>query len=362
MQTLSECLGEELYSETIENSVINIGFGEKLKEIFKKEKIKLAFLGASITCGYSPNPDEEGICYVDYLKEMLEQTGKKVDARNYAVSGTNCFVGLMITQLMVKDFAPDIIFLEYAINEESYATGLEKFESLVRMSLKLDNSPVVIPVSMFDREGYSCEGYMLHFAKMYGVPMTGFYESVYNKLIKTGRLPLEVYTEDKGHPHPDGHKFIAKAIMRTIERSIQENISALPLPEPMTPVRFENFHLLDIEKSLVGVEPYDYNQSPFKSCWKKVQNGNPLFLETDIECSQILVMYVKGNTSKFAVTNVISDGEKAGGFSGHSLFGWNNPWFDLVMSEDEKKMRHIRFETEKGDENKELYIIAVAYC
>lgn len=362
MQTLLECLGEELYEKTVENSVINVGYGKRLREILSKKEIKLAFLGASVTCGCDPETQEEGISYADFLKDIFENTGRSVQMRNYAISGTNCFVGLMLTQLKVKDFAPDIIFLDYAINEENSPMGLEKFESLVRMALKLENSPVVIPVSVFDQKGDSCEDYMLHFAKMYSLPMTGLYKSVYKDLIKPGRLPLEVYTKDIGHPYPDGHEFIAKAIFRTIERSAEENMPVLTLPEPLTAARFEDFQLLDLDRSLVGMESYEYGNHLFPQCWKKTQNGDPLFLEAEIECSQLLVMYVKGNTNSFACANILSDGEKVGRFSGHSLFGWNNPWFDLVMSEDEKKLRHLRFETEKGDENKKLYFIAAAYC
>ena len=35
---------------------------------------------------------------------------------------------------------------------------------------------------------------------------------------------------------------------------------------------------------------------------------------------------------------------------------------EAVMSEPEKLHRHIILETNKGDENKQLYLIAAAYC
>lgn len=122
------------------------------------------------------------------------------------------------------------------------------------------------------------------------------------------------------------------------------------LPDSLTSAKFLDVKLLDLESALVGSEIYDYGNPIFPQWWKKSANGNALVLEADKECSQVLVMYVKGNADSFAVLNLLSDGQKVGRFSGHSLFGWNNPWFDLVMSEDDKKMRLLSFETEKDDE------------
>lgn len=363
MQTLLECLGKKLYDEVIEKSVLNLGCGRRLNEIYKKDKIKLAFLGASITCGYHAVADGYGKCFPDFLEEYFrEKVGvKDVECRNLAVSGTNCLTGMFVATMIVKDYKPDIVFLEYSINEESDPIGLQKYESLVRLLMKFENPPVIMPVTVFNREGYSCQEYMLHFSRHYGLPMAGIKDSLY-PLITSGRLPMNVYTEDTGHPHVDGHEFIAKCIIHTLEESMRENAKEKPLPEAITTAQFENFTLVDLEEAAIGMEKIEFRSDVFPTCHKKEKNGQRLFLETSAECSQFLVLFVKGNTHEFAVAELISDGEKLGGFSGYSLFGWNNPWTELIMVQPEKKLRNIQLRTEKGDENKELYLFGAAYC
>lgn len=360
MQTLLEALGEETYDKALNDSVINIAGGQALAQIMRQDTVKLAFLGASISIGYHASPNGYGRCFPDFLEEYFRTAGKQVEAVNMAVSGTNCLTGMMITQLLVKEQKPDIVFVEYSINEESHPIGLEKYESLLRMLLSLEKRPVVIPVSVFNRDGYSCEEYMLHFAKMYGNPMVGLKHSLY-PLIQSGGLEMNVYTEDEGHPHVDGHEFIAKAIWLAIQKSIEDNAPEIPIPEPMTGVRFEGLKLIDLEKAAPETEPCDYHEPMFPVCRKK-KPGSRLVMEFDEECSQLVVMYVKSSSRDRASVKVMCDGKRLGGFSGYSLFGWDNPWTEAVMSEPEKLRRHITLQADKGDENKQLYLIAAAYC
>lgn len=216
------------------DSVISLGCGARMNEILSGKKISVACLGASITCGYHATADGTGKAFPEFLKELLEKkTGSEVEMNNLAVSGTNSLTGMLVTQIFLPRLKPDIVVLEYSINEESHPIGLEKFESLLRMLLSMEWKPVVLPVAVFNRDGYSCQEYMLHFSKHYGLPMAGLYQSVY-PLITSGVLPMDVYTEDEGHPHVDGHEFIAKCIMKTIERSAAENAAFLPLPPKVT--------------------------------------------------------------------------------------------------------------------------------
>lgn len=363
MKTLLEALGEQLYAQTIENSVLNTGRGARLKQILGSGEIRVAFLGASITCGYHASADGCGKAFPEFLKEQLEEkTGARVEISNMAVSGTNSLTGMLVTQLLMPDFRPDIIVLDYSINEESHPIGLDKFESLLRMLMTLEWKPVVIPVSVFNRDGYSCQEYMLHFAKRYGLPMAGLYQSVY-PLITSGVLPMDVYTEDEGHPHVDGHEFIAKCIMRTIEHSIEEYSGDIPLAPPVTAARFKRLRLFDLEElTALTCEETECPDKLFSCCHSKLKNHSRLVFETQCECSQVVAMYIKNKDKDFAAVNLLSDGKRVGGFNGRGLFGWNNPWTEIIMSENEKRLRTLRLETQSGDEKKELHLVAIAYC
>ena len=363
MKTLLDALGEQLYDESIEKSVINTACGARLREILSKSEIKAAFLGASVTIGYHADGEGVGKAFPEFLKELLEEkTGSRVEIRNMAVSGTNSLTGMLVTQMFIPEFRPDIVVLDYSINEESHPIGLERYESLLRMLLSFERKPVIIPVSVFNREGYSCQEYMLHFSKCYGLPMAGLLGSLY-PLITSGVLPMDVYTEDEGHPHVDGQEFIAKCIMRTIERSIAENAPELPFPAAVTAARFEGLRLFDLaELTSSTCTKVECPDKLFRVCRSKLKNHSRLVFEVQCECSQVVVMYIKNKNKDLAAVNLLSDGRRVGGFSGRGLFGWNNPWTELIMSDGEKRTHTLRLETEPGEENKELYLVAAAYC
>ncbi|MGN1341554.1 MAG: SGNH/GDSL hydrolase family protein [Oscillospiraceae bacterium] len=363
METLVEVLGESVYEQALTQSVLNLGCGQRLGRLVDSGKIKIAFLGASITYGYHASPDGMGKAFPEFLKELLEQkTGAQVEIRNMAVSGTNSLTGMLVTQMLIPEFKPDIVVLDYSINEESHPIGLEKFESLIRMLLLMEWKPVVIPIAVFNRDGYSCQEYMLHFSKHYGLPMVGLYRSVY-PLITSGVLPMNVYTEDEGHPHVDGHFFIAKCIMKTIEQSIAENAADMPPAPKITAARFEGLRLFDLnELTRDTCENTPCPDKLFGICRSKLRNNSRLIFETQCNCSQVVVMYIKNKDKDFAAAELLSDGKRVGGFNGHGLFGWNNPWTELIMSEEEQRLRTLRLETERGDENKKLHLVAAAYC
>ena len=44
METLFDCLGEQLYEKSIENSAVTTGLGKKLREIFSGKNLRLILI------------------------------------------------------------------------------------------------------------------------------------------------------------------------------------------------------------------------------------------------------------------------------------------------------------------------------
>ncbi len=350
MGDLLDCLGAELYGSAVQSAVVNAGCGKRLKEIFDGRSAKLAFLGGSVTYGYNSSADGHK-SYADFLAEYLSER-TEVEARNYAVSGTDCCMGLFVDELFVKDYAPQIVFVEYSINEELSQLGMEKYESLIRRLAS--RGCVVIPVTVFNRAGYSCEEYMTHFSKLYGLPSVGIKAALY-PLIQSGAMPMDIYTADEGHPKADIHEFIAKCIVRTIDESIAEGADCAELPPPVTKAVFEGFRLLELSE--MGWERVPFGGEVFDSAYCAAAADKSV----KAVCSRIAVLYIKSSSRSYGGGELFCDGTRSGAFSGYSLFGWENPFAELIF-ESERKERLINIRPQKGDERKKLLLIAAGYC
>lgn len=210
---------------------------------------------------------------------------------------------MFVATMIVKDYKPDIVFLEYSINEESVSIGLQKYESLVWLLMKFENPPVIMPVTVFNREGYSWQEYMLHFSRYYGLPMAGIKDSLY-PLIISGRLPMNVYTEDTGHPHVDGYEFIAKCIIRTLEESIRENAKEKQLPKAITTMQFENFTLVDIEEAAIGMEKIEFHSDVFTTCHKMRKADSACFLKPLPSVRSFLCFLSKATRTNLRLPNL----------------------------------------------------------
>lgn len=350
MGDLFDCLGEKLYGGAVQSAVVSVGCGKRLKEIFDGRSAKLAFLGGSVTYGYNSSAEERK-SYADFLAEYLSER-TEVEARNYAVSGTDCYMGLFVDELLVKDYAPQIVFVEYSINEELSPLGMEKYESLIRRLVS--RGCVVIPVTVFNRAGYSCEEYMTHFSRLYGLPSVGIKAALY-PLIQSGTLPMDIYTADEGHPKADIHEFIARCIVRAIDESIAAGDDCAEPPPPVTKAGFEDFKLLELSE--MGWERTPFGGDVFDSAYCAAAADRSV----KAVCSRIAVLYIKSSSPSYGGGELFCGGARSGAFSGYSLFGWGNPFAELIF-EGERKERLINIRPQKGDEHKNLLLIAAGYC
>lgn len=113
----------------------------------------VGFIGGSLTDAESYTT-EEGYAFggkrwtdtvVNYLEEKFPN--RKILPHNAGIGGTTSDYGAArITETILK-YAPDIVFIEYTVNDSGFSTREDSqkyMESMVRMSQQLDKIPVVI--------------------------------------------------------------------------------------------------------------------------------------------------------------------------------------------------------------------------
>ena len=196
-----------------QNAILQMGNTTRLREKIAKaqrgENVRLAYIGGSITEG-----GRTDTCYVSRSAKYFADTfgtGNNVKFTNAGMSGTSSVVGLMRADHDILAEKPDVIFIEFSVNDhpgESYEKG---FEGLVRKCLTQEQEPAVIILINRAKGGYSMQEQMAKVGKHYDIPVISM-DNALTKAFDSGLLKIEDYFTDNYHPHAEGFKLISDSI------------------------------------------------------------------------------------------------------------------------------------------------------
>ena len=129
---------------------MSLGDNGRLDKVLKKlsngEKVTIAAIGGSITEGAGASKTEE--CYVSRFIAGLKERYPDADITfvNAGVGGTPSALGVIryerdVTNVLGQN--PDLVLVEFAVNDYGEPTGGRAYESMVRSVLEKDNEPAV---------------------------------------------------------------------------------------------------------------------------------------------------------------------------------------------------------------------------
>ncbi len=191
-------------TERIRNKISNAQNGEQ---------VNIAYIGGSITAGGSSSTPQN--CFAnlsyDYFSETFG-TGGNVNYINAGMAGTSSVVGNLRADNDILSKNADIIFIEFAVNDQGGERFKKSFESLVRKCLSQENEPAVVIITLCQKSGGSNQDWMAQVAEAYDLPVISGKNAIMNA-ISAGTLTWEDYgSGDTIHPGNGGHKLIADCI------------------------------------------------------------------------------------------------------------------------------------------------------
>ncbi|MDR1688524.1 MAG: GDSL-type esterase/lipase family protein [Clostridiales bacterium] len=205
--------------EVLERSLLATGNVSRFSKAFEKaangEEVTVAFIGGSITEGLNANAET---CYaaltVNWMKRVFNN--KNIKLINAGESGTGSKLGVMRVTPQVLDAKPDIVFIEFAVNDGTDADSNSAYESLIRKNLNGESEPAVGLLFTVLKNGYSNQDNMAKIGAYYALPMFTVKDSIFAE-ITAGNMTWEDYSNDESHPHTDGHKMVAEIMQYGLE-------------------------------------------------------------------------------------------------------------------------------------------------
>ncbi|MBQ7792364.1 MAG: SGNH/GDSL hydrolase family protein, partial [Clostridia bacterium] len=181
-----------------------------------KDEINIVYLGGSITEGVGASNSKQ-TSYRALVGKYFTETypDMKVNNVHQGVGGTGSDYGLMRLQRDVISYNPDLVFVEFAVNDNGKDSRLE-MESIVRTLNNLENPPYIIYLYTTRSSFANVKTYHVEVAEHYGIPQIDLQRELKETMVATGN-DVSVYLPDGVHPSDAGHKVYADKIIECLE-------------------------------------------------------------------------------------------------------------------------------------------------
>jgi lysophospholipase L1-like esterase len=185
--------------------------------------MNIAIIGGSITEGAGASNYKN--TYVYKLEQYFKEKDKNTIIKNLGSGGTASQFGIFRLKRDLDGFKPDIIFIEFAVNDRIYSVYDSSiyFEGLIRECLKITNKIVIIdfPTGMGD----SCTSIHKKFAYYHNIPIIDVQDEVWKRIGKR-EIKWPQISTDNLHPNDKGHNLYYEVIREVLESLDLEEIEA----------------------------------------------------------------------------------------------------------------------------------------
>lgn len=391
---------EELYSSMVKGSIYSTGNNARIKAALQKARagkdVSLAYIGGSITegGGYKPN----SACYAEvsataFAKKYGKDRGENVHFINAGMSGTSSDIGIIrykrdvAGRLPEGSSYPDILFVEFAVNDSGCETGGGAYEGLIRQALK-SGSAVVLVFSVFNNLNRVEEMNYRKYGAKYDLPMISTGDAIQNVYQQPGFYKW--FYNDSLHPNANGYKLMADCILELMDRIDKEETEAdnaldVDAIEAVTSSSYERIKMIDStttadsdsaisalskggfsgNDSAVPVFQYKYNGVEgakwFPNNWMHDGNGTNDPLTIEVNCRTFMLLYKETSEEAYGDADLYVDGVKKSTLSCYNSTGWNNGKVCIALKENASAKHTIELKMADGNEAKKFTLYAIGY-
>lgn len=350
------------------DSLYRVGNTQRIREKIAKaqsgEKVNIAYLGGSITAGGSSSTHDN--CYANLSCNYFRDTfGDNVNYINAGMAGTSSVVGNLRVDNDVLSKDADIIFIEFAVNDQDGERFKKSYESLVKKCLSQENAPAVVLVTLCTQSGGSCQNWMAQVAENYDLPLISGRDAVMNG-IKAGSMTWEndYGSGDTIHPGDSGHKLIADCIGYYYRQALRSENTSDEYSIPFTSV-------FGSEYSTARIITADEMKNLSKGSWNSGTN-NPAYsasgftfskngnnpLSFTVEGKGIMLLFQSNSNDSMGKVNVTVNG-KTNSVNSNLLYTWGGLDGDIAYYQNESGTLDVSISMDDPSKTFVLYGVAV---
>jgi len=382
------------YRAMIQRSFMDSGNNYRLKKVIDKAKagedVTIAFIGGSITQGAGAIPINTK-CYAYRTWEKFKQTfgcGDNVHFVKAGVGGTPSELGMIrFERDVLKDgkVLPDLVVIEYAVNDEGDETKGRCYECLVRKALGLSEHTAVLLLFAVFANDWNLQDRLGLIGKRYELPMVSTLDAVVPQFYQKpgeGRVLIKSqFFYDSYHPSNVGHDIMSDCIIHMLKETDKQEYDEKYIwkdREPVFGTDFTEVKLLDRQSNTdkaIDLNPgsfcetdedlqyvemdTDFSATPqFPFNWQHRQGSEPFSMK--IKCKALLLVSKDSGNVNSAKVKVCVDGKEVL-IADPREVGWTHCNPQILFSEAESKERLIELSVFPGDEDKLFTILGFGF-
>ena len=381
------------YKAMVSGSLLNLGNTYRLKNAIKKakrgEEVTLAYIGGSITQGAGAKPINTG-CYAyksyQIFREMFGKAGgKNIHFVKAGIGGTPSELGMLrYDKDVCKNGAvtPDILVIEFAVNDAGDETNGICFESLCLKALNGPGKPAVILLFSVFLDDWNLQDRLAPIGYHYHLPMVSVKDAVVDQFVLSKDMGNVIskrqFFFDVYHPTNDGHTVMADCLgymFTEADKAAEEKEDISLEEEPLLGDWFkevlfidrrENTELLQIsEGSFYGTDydlqavelDEDSDTTPqFTNNWMHMEGAGQEDFVLTVESKSLVLIYKDSGNSFFGSAEVYVDGVYLKTLNPHEV-NWTHCNPVILYREDTSGKHEVRLRMAEGDQDKFFTIL-----
>lgn len=387
----------EAYWRMISHSVMSAGNNYRLKKVIEKaqkgEDVTIAYIGGSITQGAGAKPIHSA-CYAAKSFEAFKEkfAGGKGENMHYikaGVGGTPSELGMIrYDRDVLRNGAaqPDLVVIEFAVNDEGDETEGACFESLVLKCLQAENHPAVVLIFSVFSYDWNLQERLAPIGEHYHVPMVSALDAVLPQFglsrEEGGVISKRQYFYDIYHPTNDGHQVMADCLTYLFEQAAKADWDEEEMTYPEEAVKgksFVNVHLIDRHDTLAGTKITEgsFNQidedlqavqmnedtcntPQFPYNWQHTATSGKESFKLSIESKALLLVYKDSGRADYGTAQIFVDGKLVKEID-PKVVGWTHCNAVILYDHLELARHEVEVKMAEGDEDKLFTILGFGY-
>ena len=255
------------------------GNNHRIKQFINKLKsgkpVTYGAIGGSITQGSAAS--EPKFRYVDRLASWLgNEYDNEVNIVNAGIGASNSLFGVFRCGKDLLSYKPDLITIEYAVNDTNNPDTALSYEALVRKCLEFSPDCAIILIFTMNIDGDNKQHLHIPIGKHYQLPMLSYRDAVY-PLVTNGQLKWSDISPDLVHPNDYGQNLIAEMLemlLSECDKAPDDAAVAIPGYLESAAKKYANPALLDASQMNVTNQS-GWTRGPHKAGYTGWQSNTP---------------------------------------------------------------------------------------
>ncbi len=179
----------------------------------------IGVIGGSITQGASASsPDAHYSAYV--VRWMANHFPKaKFTLVNAGIGATGTNYGCLRCERDLLSKQPDLVVVEFAVNDGDTPDFAETYEGVVRQILASPKHPAVMQLFFMNKVGGNSQASEINIGSRYQLPMVSYRDMLWPE-IQQNRLAWTDISPDEVHPNDLGHGYAGKLCCTVLDRAL----------------------------------------------------------------------------------------------------------------------------------------------